>query len=469
MIVFQQQNVGVSALLVSMASALALGSVASAQTIAGTSARSGTGSVPQPTPMYGVVTSGVPCGQDQTDYMTLGRLPEGLALLRMRSELEAARDLQALAATNRVVRSGTTVVSMQREVDSLTQVVRSIVLAAPRRGGVMESEIAQRHAVTMRVRALAPQVDQAVEYELTRVARPAPSAPAGYMGVTVSSVPLRQSLQDGYIVSYCEYPLVVAIDPGSPAERSGLQAGDTILAFNGRDVRTGMVDYTALLTPNATVRVRARRDGRTRDFAVRVGTRPSPSPVRVFGTAIATPSAPAQAPALVGTATAGSATASRVFVFERRAPAGSRAANGELSWTSDSVQVVMSAGGDAGFPRAVSVPALLPTPAAPPALMSLLTNSDDAMLFGAQLKSLGNDLRAALSLPEGVLVLQVLRGTPASDAGLRDGDVIRAIDGQLVRAVGDIRSAFDRARGSRSLALRVARKNEAERTVVMSW
>ncbi len=426
------------ALFMNVAGALALTSAGLAQGTAGTVTRESElrGVIVQPTPSYRVVTNGMPCGQDQTEFMALGRLPEGLALLRMRSELEAAARLQSLPATNQLVRQAAPVASMQREVDSLVRVVRSVMLAAPRRGDVAESELAQRSAVTLRVRALAPQVEQAVELALARVARPRSTAPAGYMGVTVSSVPLRQSLQDGYIVSYCEYPLIVAIDPGSPAEQSGLQAGDTIVAFNGQDVRSGMVDYTALLTPNSTVRVRALRDGRTRDFSVRVGTRPSPTPVRVFA---------------------------------RQAPSGARVARGEMSVASDSVRVVMFSRGDATFSGSVAMPPRAPAPPAPPALLSLFTNSDDAMLFGAQLKSLGSDLRAALSLPEGVLVLQVLRGTPAADAGLRDGDVIRAADGKQVRVVRDIRDAFDRVRAARLLTMRVVRSNEAERTIVMKW
>lgn len=463
----EQQRVAASALLVNMASALTLAlaleltsaSVAAAQTSAGSGARTMGGVPPQSRQTYRVVTNSIPCGEDQTEFMTVGRLPEGLALLRMRDELEAVGRLQSLAATNRVVRNGPRVSNMQREVDSLTRVVRSIVLAAPRRGDAVESEMEQRRAVTQRVRALAPQVDQAVEYELARIARPASSAPAGYMGVTVSSVPLRQSLQDGYIVSYCEYPLVVAIDPGSPAERSGLQAGDTIVAFNGQDVRRGMVDYSALLTPNTTVRVRALRDGRTRDFAVRVATRPSPTPVRMF----------ARTPASSVATAIDVSVSGQLFVFERPMPSALRGASGEMTTLSDSVRVVTFARGDPGFPPSVAVPARGSTPPAPPALLSLFANRDDSMLFGAQLKSLGNDLRVALSLPEGVLVLQVLRGTPAADAGLRDGDVIRAVDGRAVRAVADIRDAFDRAFGARSLALRVARKNEAERMIVLLW
>ncbi len=390
-------------------------------------------------PQSYTIVSGNPCGQDDADVRSLARLPEGLALLRMRSELEAASRLQALRASSESSTAGAPVLQMRREVDSLARVIESVVLAAPRRGGdAMNSELAQRSAVTIRVRQLAPQVDQAVELALARVARPAPTAPSGYMGVTLSSVPLRQSLQAGYIVSYCEYPVIEAVDPGSPAERAGLQAGDTIVAFNGQDVRSGMVDYTSLLTPNATVRVRTRRDGRTRDFSLRVASRPAPSPVRAY--ARVQSAMPTAQPVLARSeAPRAEVAGSNVFVFERSAP-------------------LVSVRGSGGV-----------TAPTPPAMMSFFTNTDDAMLFGAQLKSLGADLRAALSLPEGVLVLQVLRGTPASDVGLRDGDVIRSANGLVTRRVNDIRVAFERASESRTLAMRVLRGNEAERTVTLRW
>lgn len=412
-----------------------------------------------------------PCGPDSADVLSLARLPEGLALLRMRSELEAASQLQALRESNQASTAGTPVVQMRREVDSLARVIESVVLAAPRRGGdASNSEMAQRRAVTLRVRQLAPQVDQAVELALARVARPAPTAPSGYMGVTLSSVPLRQSLQAGYIVSYCEYPVIEAVDPGSPAERAGLQAGDTIVAFNGQDVRSGMVDYTSLLTPNANVKVRARRDGRNRDFTLRVAARPTPTPVRLYGRVQATMSGSPTLPAR-SEAPRVEVAGSNVFVFERPAPVARvrGSSGGQVTFSSDTLNMLMTGSGEFTVSSGGAWRSVAPTAPTPPAMMSFFANTDDAMLFGAQLKSLGDDLRAALSLPEGVLVLQVLRGTPASDVGLRDGDVIRSANGLVTRRVNDIRVAFERARDSRTLAMRVLRGNEAERTITLRW
>jgi S1-C subfamily serine protease len=51
-----------------------------------------------------------------------------------------------------------------------------------------------------------------------------------------------------------------------------------------------------------------------------------------------------------------------------------------------------------------------------------------------------------LSVREGVLLVEVMEGGPAAQAGLRPGDVITALDGQPVRDVDDIGAYLDRAK-----------------------
>ncbi len=444
-----------------------------------------------------VVSMANPCSQDDAALTQLARLPEGAALLRMRRELEAAaglhsmRSTQSTAATTLALQP---VTRMRFEVDSLASVIESVVLAAPRRGELVRNEIEQRSAVTMRVRELAPLVDHEVELALARVSQGAPRAPAGYMGVTVSSVPLRQSLRAGYIVSYCEYPVVLAVDAGSPAERAGIQAGDTIIAFNGQDVRAGMVDWTSLLTPNSLVRVRTQRSGTRRDVTVRVQAKPTPASVRVQYAR--TPGAAPLVPLPASAPTSPRAPmAPGSFVFETMLEptvvySMMRSGGQQFTVTGDSVfSIMLSSRSEPGAvwgvaPLTVSGMSAAPTPnavrgvapptvagmsAAPTSWLSFATTNEDAMLFGAQLKTLGAELRSALSLPEGVLVLQVLPRTPAADGGLRDGDVIRAANGLVVRRVGDLRTAYERAGEGRTMVLRVVRGDAAERTVTMRW
>lgn len=398
------------------------------------------------------------CAQEEVEGARLAQLPEGFALLRMRSELDAAARLETVRPVTAI--QTRQLARVRREVDSLAELLEALVLAAPRRE-IARSEFEARRSMTARVRQLAPQVDAVVESALLRVAGTPSAAPGGYLGVTMSSVPLRTSLQSGYIVSYCDYPVVEAVDPGSPAERAGLAAGDTILAFNGRDVRSGMVDYTALLEPNATLRVRVRREGRTREASVRVAPRPTPVPVRVY------------ARTMVGTAT--TAPTGVAVARAPQPPEPPRALEplrGGVA-RSGAVSVAAAAPEPPGFPggnvfvleRAQTAARSTPSPV----MSAIFANADDALVGGAQLKTLSDELRAALSLPAGVLVLQVLRGTPAGDGGMREGDVIVSVNGAPVRRVDDVRGAFVQARERRALEFRVVRNDAAERTVMMRW
>lgn len=406
--------------------------------------------IAQPRPTVGRVTLTTIgpenlCAQEERAGERLARVPEGFALLRMRSELDAVARLESVRPTTPSASARSTaqrLASVRREVDTLTRRLEALLASAPLADPAVASGAARteaRRALTARVRELVPTVDGVVETALSRVAGFPVRAPAGYLGLTMSSVPMRSSLQSGYIVSYCDYPIVESVDPGSPAERAGLASGDTILAFNGRDVRAGMVDYTTLLEPARRLGVRVRRDGRVRDVTLTVGTRPEPTAVRLY--ARATTAAPMRATDL-------------------DVP------------TSMPVALAAELANVRADQERVGILSVAPAPARAtpsPVMITIFTGDDDAMVGGAQLKTLGSELRTALGLTEGVLVLQVLPGTPAAVGGLREGDVIREANGLLVRAVRDVRVALEAARASRTLSLRVGRNDASERTVQLKW
>jgi S1-C subfamily serine protease len=67
-----------------------------------------------------------------------------------------------------------------------------------------------------------------------------------------------------------------AVFPGSPAEQSGLQAGDVIVALDGNEV-TADSDLSMLIlpySPGDTITLSVRRDGATRDIDVTLGELP---------------------------------------------------------------------------------------------------------------------------------------------------------------------------------------------------
>ncbi len=72
------------------------------------------------------------------------------------------------------------------------------------------------------------------------------------------------------------------------------------------------------------------------------------------------------------------------------------------------------------------------------------------IMMGAQLAPLNPDLAQYFPVDEGVFVVQVMQGTPASDAGLQGGDVIVRVGGEEVTSLSDLRFGLGTVRGAPS-------------------
>jgi membrane-associated protease RseP (regulator of RpoE activity) len=81
---------------------------------------------------------------------------------------------------------------------------------------------------------------------------------------------------------------------------------------------------------------------------------------------------------------------------------------------------------------------------------------------GAQVTTLNPSMSNYFGVERGVLVMEVLEGTPASEAGLRPGDVITRAGRTEIREVSELRRAV--VEGRQGIRLRVVRKGQ-ERTV----
>ena len=81
---------------------------------------------------------------------------------------------------------------------------------------------------------------------------------------------------------------------------------------------------------------------------------------------------------------------------------------------------------------------------------------------GMYIASLSPELREQLTIPDelqGVLVTVVQEGSPAADAGFRQGDVVQEVDGRTIRNAYDFYQALNNA-GGREMNTKVFRQNE---------
>src|SRR5690348_422786 len=100
--------------------------------------------------------------------------------------------------------------------------------------------------------------------------------PRGWIGIVVSGPAREPRVENGeLIVRYLAHPAIVSVEPSSPAERAGLLPTDTLVAYDGKDVRDSDIAITRLLEPNKRVTVRIRRDGRTLDVPVQIAEAPN--------------------------------------------------------------------------------------------------------------------------------------------------------------------------------------------------
>jgi len=79
--------------------------------------------------------------------------------------------------------------------------------------------------------------------------------------------------------------------------------------------------------------------------------------------------------------------------------------------------------------------------------------------LGVHLQSLSDGLRNYFRVPEdqGVLISEVIKGSPAEKAGLRPGDVILRVDDERVSSHGDVVEALEDLKAGDHVTLRIIR------------
>lgn len=239
-----------------------------------------------------------------------------------------------------------------------------------------------------RARALQQQANQRMREEANQ---------SGWLGITLSA-PGQPGAPRGL-------PVIVAVDPGSPADRAGLEAGDVLVTIDGRSLRKGTASVDRMLRPGTRIPVRIQRAGDTKTVNVVVGHRPlfyafrfSPDSFEVHVPDFDMTPMPAM-PAMPSTPTA---------------------------------------------PAIVMSPSMPPVPGvAPAAPLSSYYFNGVATIAGAQLWDV-DQLKSYFHVDDGLLVLRVLPGTPADRAGLRSGDVIVRADGRAMSSIRSLERTLER-------------------------
>ncbi len=346
--------------------------------------------------------------------------------------------------------------SLGRTIDSLARLFESGDLNATERsriGRTIDALIAQFKAQRMQLAGTTtmvkiggggdvgdtPEPSMGKMYvDLRGALPPLPAMARGWIGIVVSGAP-RETHMEGnqQMMRFLSYPEIVSVDPSSPAQRAGLAPGDTLLAYDGRDVLGADISMTRLLRPNAKVTVRVRRDGRIKELPVVVAEAPS-------------------------------------RIMKRR---GDEMRGPDQTWVftpTPDLQRVPPLAPAAPLPRfgvSTASPAIA-TGAPSPVVPSLPRPFEfsPSGVAGAQLVTISDAMRQSLSLPPGVLVVRVPDGTPADASGLKEGDVIIRVEQQPVRSVVQVWQIVTRAAadGAHEVDLDLIREKQA-RAIKLHW
>ena len=245
----------------------------------------------------------------------------------------------------------------------------------------------------------------------------------GWIGINVQGPSAMDISPDKYFVRYFDYPVIISIDPESPAKRAGIVPGDVLVAYDGVDVKGRQFDLMQMLVPDKKLSVGVRHDGESKEYTLTV----APTPVQVEHR-------------LEGPGTA-------EIRLERVAPG-------------EAPRGMVSAGARGGGGGPARTAMLVPGRA-------FFFNPNGA--FGAILSTVGPELAKTLKLEPGVLVNDVSDETPASRGGLRTGDVIVSVAGQTVTSLRALQEAVAiRSADERSVVLQVMR-DKRPHNVTVSW
>jgi S1-C subfamily serine protease len=250
--------------------------------------------------------------------------------------------------------------------------------------------------------------------------------PTGWFGVTISDNAL---VDDKFNAFFDSYPMVSAVEPGSPAAKAGVRRGDVLISFNNHDMRGTALQLKSWLKPGAPFELQLRRNDQIK---------------QVRGVLVARPE--------------GWEEVNIVTLTPQQAIEGR----------------VGSMGGGPLETR-VAIKRRMPSPEPFLSVLAPAMGYGGGVypFAGAEFTDLNADLSEAMGVkPEGVFVTNVMEGSAARTAGLRGGDIILKADAikienpfDLVRA---IRNADMRSAANHAIELQIIRKRKPQ-TLTLRW
>jgi S1-C subfamily serine protease len=256
------------------------------------------------------------------------------------------------------------------------------------------------------------------------------AAPRGWIGIVAEAPNEYRIVNDNQVIRYFDYPSIVSVDPNSPAARAGINTGDVLIAYDRSDVRSHDINLTRLLVPDRRLAVTVRRDGEIRDYEMTVARATQNSVRQRFETNIA-------------------GMDTLIVKAVPRSP--SRA---------------MSGGGAGGRMTASPNGFVMVGPTEGRARVFL--SRSGAPLWGAQLLTINSGLARTVGISSGVLVVNVVAGTPAARSGLEDGDIIVKVEGQAVTDTDVLLKMSAERESERSLDLEILRAKKPVK-VTLRW
>jgi len=259
---------------------------------------------------------------------------------------------------------------------------------------------------------------RAIDAQQTQVVA---DAQTGWFGVRISDQAMLDERGNAF---FDGYPVVKSVDPGSPAAKAGVLAGDVLLTFNSHDMRGASAGLSKWLKVGAPFMLRIRRNDAIRVIRGRLEKRPE--------------------------------NWEENMVLELTVP-----------------QIMEQRTGSIAHAPIRNVKILRGMPAPEP--LSVLTpalgyGGGVYPFAGAEFTALCDDLAEVLGVkPEGVVVTNVVEGSAARTAGLRGGDVVVKADSiKIVNPIDLVRAIRIADENDRSVDLQIVRKRKSQ-SLVLRW